>query len=301
MKILRIFREDRIDMVYKRCVVVANEDEELCIVCNPLEVEPLEKKLGSLGLLGKITIIPYANFDKSTVQFKPYIFFNTDINKYAINDIMEENIRSLTVITDEPIGKVMTLKNSLQGTYLTKVYGENVLVSNESTKEMEESKRLVADTRVRKRYLNKLGLTSYEITDCVSCLINRSKYVLVIACPWWNDSCYIYIAAIVDALERGVNVTIYFGIGDSDERKSKTLRTINHLKSVCYKYDNINFVEIVNHSAVIVSDRFYLNSSKNFMSVVDEYCLDLGELQEKESKEEIDKVIKEFESWRKND
>lgn len=135
----------------------------------------------------------------------------------------------------------------------------------ESIKKLEE----VEQRNEASRYI-----MNYEIRELFLHYLKNAKESLYIISPWMNS--YIVNNTLIEdmtrLLERGVKISIIYGIYNTDEkmddRDRKTNKLADKLKKLGEKYNGLLTVEHgQTHEKLLICDRqYYINGSFNFLS-----------------------------------
>lgn len=116
------------------------------------------------------------------------------------------------------------------------------------------------------KWSNKSKLTNEEIEQWVVDAISIARERVYIQSPWFNNTFskrFLYL--LVNALSRGVQVKLFYGMGD-DARYEKTIETIALIEVELTDLGNFEAVEVNSHSAEIIIDSYNLTSSQNIGS-----------------------------------
>lgn len=119
-----------------------------------------------------------------------------------------------------------------------------------------------------KKWREKIFLNGNEIIEWIKETIDIAEDRIYLECPWFNEEAFDddFIEKIENAVLRGVDVRIKYGINlEKDSRSKKTLYLIGKIRSLG-KYDNLKLIESNSHVKTVFIDNLYLSGSLNFGS-----------------------------------
>lgn len=146
--------------------------------------------------------------------------------------------------------------------------------------------------KMKKRYKEGKVLYGKDIDKAVICFINFATRTLFMSCPWFNEIVLRnYKEHIRLALERGVEVTIYYGYTKKDSRLESTERAIINFTTQFASYNNLKVKFARNHAVLIIADEDYcINSSKNTFSCDDSPANEIGTVMRNFTKKKVEEL-----------